>query len=745
MKARTLRITGISLLFSAAQVCSAQAVQTGVGAPSSALGFNVMQMSVTAPVSVTCVASAPNAYQMIWGFVPFGQTYGDTATYFTMPPGSGADATYALALQVIMPPDAMSHLTSMISISKKGPDMLTRPADVVSMNSIPGTQITTMDLIMHYPPGNAWEWSGVQEFGLRMFFDGFMSEGQPIYQMDVRFKAIMVGPTYTDVMGYYNAPSLPLYILRDPPGDGSYSQFSTGNTVCFGQSQSVSNSSSANTWFKAKVGVSGQVGFGVTTDYSIYGEVGVSLDASRSQTDDFEYKTCIEATNTFTTSNSGPPDDMFIGSAVRYAYGMYNEIKRPDCAHVIKIPPHFASEPVGVLSSYHYTESYINGTVIPQLQQVIAQMPPGTAAYRTAVDQLDVWQQTVDLNNTIKTTAPLEVVRQFNGGGAGMTQQLTSTSTATSSISYNVSLEGGLSAEFGVDIGGSGVSAGGELKMRNEYGKGVNGSNENTNTMSYHLQDAEASDDFSVQVRRDTVFGTYAFELDSATSRTSCPYEGGYQLEQPQLWVGAMGQGSMLLENVPIGTTATYPIYACNNSNYPRAYVLNLEGQSNPNGAIITGYNGITSSSSVTLTLPANACDVNVGYIYLTQPAPSVLTFDNIRLLLSSNCGDDIASSVLISAHFGISTGMDEASAPSWLSVQPNPSNGHFQLHTSSTDGSPIHISVRNGLGQEVIQPFSVGGQPVVDMDMGGVVPGLYYMTATRNGEQHVQKVMVQR
>lgn len=33
--------------------------------------------------------------------------------------------------------------------------------------------------------------------------------------MDIRFRAVMVGASYTDVLGYYTAPQLPLFILRD--------------------------------------------------------------------------------------------------------------------------------------------------------------------------------------------------------------------------------------------------------------------------------------------------------------------------------------------------------------------------------------------------------------------------------------------------------------------------------------------------------------------------------------------------
>lgn len=499
-----------------------------------------------------------------------------------------------------------------------------------------------------YPHGNNYNSDGVRLFILRM---NVSTEYNVVKLMDLRFRAVMIGAVYTDVLGHFTAPALPLYILRDPPGDASYSKFSTTNATCYGNSQMVSNSTSESAWFKAKIGVSGQIGLGVTTDYSLYAQLGVSLEASQSQTSEFEYQTCLETTDEFTTSSSGPPDDLFIGSAIQYAYGMMMRIDRPSCA-VVNKSAYFASVPLSAVG-YRYTESYIRETVLPNLDAVIASLPVGSAEYRTHVNQRDVWIQTLAMNDNIKATAPLYAPVTFNGGGSGSEHTVSSSTTETMAIDYTVSLDMGLSAEFCAEIGGSGISMGGELKMRNEYGQGATGSNTSTNVMSYHLQDEQADNAFSVKVRRDRVYGTYAFELDSAFSRTSCPYEGGYPLEQPQIWVGAMGQPSMTQMNVPVGTQAIFPIYACNNSNFQRTYKLELDGQSNPNGAIISGYNGITSSSSVLLTIPANGCDVNVGYIYLSQPAPSILSFPNIRLRLSSNCGDDIESSVLLTAHFG--------------------------------------------------------------------------------------------
>ena len=91
-------------------------------------------------------------------------------------------------------------------------------------------------------------------------------------------------------------------------------------------------------------------------------------------------------------------------------------------------------------------------------------------------------------------------------------------------------------------------------------------------------------------------------------------------------------------------------------------------------------------------------------------------------------------------------TGVGESpTSTDGYTVQPNPNSGIFQLRPSTTDAAPIRASVRNALGQEVHAAFSVAGQRAIDMDLGDLGSGAYYLLVTRNGEQQVIKIMVQR
>lgn len=472
--------------------------------------------------------------------------------------------------------------------------------------------------------------------------------------VDIRFKALMVGTSFTSVLGYFDAPQAPLYILRDPPGDQSYSSITSSTESCFGQTYSVSTDASTGVWAKARVGTEGSVGLLgiVETDYEIYGEVGVDLTMGRTETANREYVTCLSTESEFTTPLEGAPDDVFIGSAIRYAYGMSKSLSRNGCASARDAALEIV--PMEVISSYNYTESHIRSTVIPQLQGWLDQLEPGTAQYRDVANQLSIWHQTLAMNDEINAGAPLEINRAFNGGGNGQSYTLTQTTSAARTIDYSVYLDAGISAEFGAFIGGSGVAVGGELRMRSEMGRGASGSNQTTNTMTYHLEDDDASDNFNVGVRRDAVFGTYAFSLAEEVTASSCPYEGGYRLDQPSLSVGSAGNTSMIVSEAPIGSQVNFPLIICNASDRVRSYYLKFRSNTNTEGGILEAFGNVINGNDDGVFLedldPGECLTANLT---LTQPNPSVLDFEDIEVYVYTLCEPEIRSAVNISAYFG--------------------------------------------------------------------------------------------
>jgi len=528
----------------------------------------------------------------------------------------------------------------------------------VSMDSLnevgPARWYTELRYRITHTAGYAYP-DGIQEFGFTMMdTDPLLNPGAtPIYGAEFRFKAVMVGTAFSEIMGYYTAPALPLYILRDPPGNASYSSITTSNDVCTGSTTSLTTGDSQNGYFKVRIGVAGTIPF-AGLDYSIYGEVGVDVSASQTETALNEYQTCLSTTSTYTTPTTGAPEDVFIGSAVRYAYGVGFTTSVAGCVG-LSTETGLVAAPVGTTFNYNYREGQIRNSVIPELITEIDGMEPGADRDR-ATTQLDVWNQTLAMNDSIKAHAPYETVRDFVGG-PGEDHSLTVTTTDSYSIDYEAQLESGLSFEIGVNIGGSGITTGGAAKFQNGYGRGENGSNVATNTVQYHLEDTDSGDDLSVKVFRDEVFGTYVFQLDSAFSETSCPYEGGYQIDQPRLSVGTPGNTHMVINEAPIGNTLTFPLYICNESQYEMSYNIKVRGGTNTEGGTVVVLGENISSDILGQeceSVPANGC-YDVTSLFLTDPNTSdEITDFIIELYLYSPCEPSIRSSIIIEAHFGV-------------------------------------------------------------------------------------------
>lgn len=596
-------------------------------------------------------------YQCVGAHQTWGQYYGGPETYYTIPGGSGqqefmVQVRYDARQGAYVSEPWYLYVDGQLCTSCTG-----RTMEVIQSTSYDqeGTTRYYNDALVRVRHTLDSNWpSGIREFGLGV--NDSQNNGTVFENTQIRFKAVMVGTQFTDLLGYYNSPALPLFILRDPPGGESYAAMSTGSTTCSGFTQSVTASTSENSFVRAKIGFAGSIGWIVDVPFEIYVEGGVDVTAEQSETSNMEYETCFEATSEYTTSPSGTPDDMFLGSAIRYAYGMAKIIERPTLNEVVADAT-LASEAVSVIDSYHHTESHIRQTLIPHLEADIAALTPGTSMYEDKMNELSVWQQTLALNDSIKANAPFAVTRSFSGGGAGQTFSQTTTTSVKRNIDYTVALEEGLSFEFAAYLAGSGVAMGNSIRMRNEYGSSQGASNTNTNTMSYHLSDGDVYDSHTVNVYRDEVFGSYVFVLDSANSRTSCKWEGGFPLDQPNLSVGTPGNASMVVTEAPIGSTVQFPLILCNESDTTRTYFLKLENNTNSNSAVITAFGNLPVGfgNGVDVQLAGGEC-INT-LLTLTQPNATTLDFGNINLRLYALCEEEypsyIRSYVTVSAFFG--------------------------------------------------------------------------------------------
>jgi hypothetical protein len=631
---------------------------------------------------------------------------------------------------------------------------------VVNCPGIP-TEIVTV----HYPATDAYDTDGEWEFALRphltsawncneeccnwtctsycqIGFDGNTTIPDNVFP-EIRFNAIMAGVSFTSVLGTFTTPQTLTCILRDPPGDASYSTWGASTSQCFGSTFFSSTETEESAYVKVKYGIGVPGVFGA--------EIDATLSASMTETNSetYEVRTCVEAIQTTSTTATGPPDDLFIGNAILYNYGMASTITRDAC--VVTKTHGLAMAPLSQVSDFTYPESEIRGTIIPQIESVLGIFPPGSVEYENNLAQLDVWEQALAMNEEIKAEAQsANVPAELFVSGGSETYSLTTTTTESKIIDMKVRLSAGIEANLTADLPwGGGVEANAQFNIRTEYGQSESSTIEYSNTSSYFMSDDDngingGNDNFSVNILQDKVFGTFVFALDENVSKTSCPYEGGIPIEQPQLWVGSEGESSMTLNDVPVEEVAEFPIILCNdNPTRTVEYLLTVNNLSNGNNAILTALgNPLSGTAQQPIPIAPNSCQT--ATLVLQQLNTDLLNYDDIEIILTSGCGDSqIRSSILISANFTEDVGINEMnSANAWFTVSPNPSSGIFYLNPK-LNNSAMTITVTDLIGRTVLAPRIANATGNTAIDISNVTVGMYLLVAEINGERRSTRLVV--
>ena len=434
--------------------------------------------------------------------------------------------------------------------------------------------------------------------------------------LPVRIAGKATPPAQVPVLGSTVSPKIPYMVLHDPPGDASFSSFESGKSFCRSTSLTLGNGTDFSANAAVKLGIAGSAGFIVTTDFEFSTTLSTGLTLSTTQTSENTYETCLEVTESFETSsleNVGDGfrdgDDLFIGYGTELIYGaIIDSLVYEDC-QLVPVKKLIIA-PSGKKQQFILTERGINKE-IDQLRRLIAQTTDNKTAIQSQ-NQIDVWEQVIQLNRENKTDESdfLRSIRFFGGSAFSMSEELTT--KVTKSIETELFLETRVGVEFLAEAGGSGVSGGFELNTNHNLGVSSQTDAENRKLITYQLLDDDFEDQFIIDVYRDPMFGTPYFKLMPG-SKTSCPFEGGQQIDAPKLYNGAdCSNKSKYIDivNVPIETSVTAPIEICNESDQRRFYSIRLDGQTNPLGAIIdlNGRNLNNHFEGQAFELEPNAC-----------------------------------------------------------------------------------------------------------------------------------------
>ena len=451
------------------------------------------------------------------------------------------------------------------------------------------------------------------------------------------------------------SPQVPLLILHAPPGDQSSSMWEQNNTTetemsfTYGLANSESNSASVTVGLEAVTGI----GFATIT------EVEATLTGTLSTTATVNGShTAVYSTSTTTSYETEPGGgDVYVGAALNLKYAVADELMFNDTVgHACEMfnKSRFVVAPNGFATTYTYSEGQITDVIVPTLQ-AMADNAPTVPEQRRYLNQVNVWNQVVEYNRRNKARASFVRNRSFDGNAGPITESVTESSSSNNTIEFGLEIEASVAAEVEAKVAGVGVGGSKEISMTMSIGGSVSTTNTSETTIGYTLDDDDAGDYFSVDIKRDPVYKTPVFEMVAGTS--SCPAEEIAQnrdagrLDIPE---EANGAPNKVQTNIPATNEAIYQLKLRNisESRETRTYNLEFDQSSNPNGAIVT-IGGNPSNVPVSYTIPYLGTQI-VTVTVKKNAYSNVYSYEGLRFVMTDACGvdeEDVSDNTL-SAYF---------------------------------------------------------------------------------------------
>ncbi len=604
------------------------------------------------------------------------------------------------------------------------------------------------------PAEQAWVYLALDEYCVQGNCDDQINAPKKYYNLVLPFVVEGIIPEEVPILGTVTDPQLPYLVLHDPPGDGSFTEFQTTETTCRSLETNVATDESNSFNANVKLGVKGSIGLVATVDYEIYAEIRGSGGTGNVQIQSNTKQTCVTITRGFSTSDAPNGSDVFIGYGMDMNYGVYRTIVVDTNRCQTRIDSALLYAPIpGSVRQFVYTKEGIEAD-IAALQRIVADSvgvsPTNRAKIKTindAQNQIDAWKQVLQLNeankNDLNAPALFENI-SFSGGAGPISRESSIEITDTRTITTETYIDGAFGLQAVVNVGGSGFSGGYEYKTQKRFGETTAQSGTAAKNVRYTFRDDDAGDKFNVDVVRDPMYGTPAFRLKSGTI-SSCPYEGGYQRDQPKLKHDGETTDTLIKQGIPVGSSATFKLDLCNESNEARTYNLKLNAQSNLNGAVVTAAGVPLNGNDLgqTFTVPANSCvqDLVLEVRQLSMISP--LAYPNLEIFMYSPCDEDIKSSVFASVYFGTATSTREVGDATLLSVFPNPTSSQLRI-TLAGDDRIESYQLNDLTGKTLHHANLKSAVQQTDLDLSALPKGMYLLQV-RSGERvYAKKVLVQ-
>ncbi len=438
-------------------------------------------------------------------------------------------------------------------------------------------------------------------------------------------------------------PELPLLILRDPPGDQSSAFWEKGSSVSYSYSNATEINGSGGIYWDAKIGKSFKIPFvgKITTFIKTEGEILSGRDNKWGN----EVATTFTFSEKISTSNSddftGDESDIIMGGSFNLIYALTDVIGWDESTCSVIQDTSLAWGGEEFATNYLYTVNHIQNTLLPQLRTLKSLSSPDSAAL--IATYIDVWEQVVEKNKTLKDEAIFEKNLSFSGGTS---REYSATVERESSTTYEYTVfidsEVKVGLGFGVDETEKifGVAAKFRWSQQESSSKKTN----STASVGYVLADDDIGDFFSVDVKHDPVYKTPVFKLVSGTS--SCPFEPGTQPRDEPL----IGLNTFQQYNIAPHEPAAFILTLGNasQSGETRDYNLRVLQSSNYDGAVIS-VGGVVIEDFLDYTIPAGQ---QIVATMTVEKGPIAYSYQNLQLVLESSCDASVSDTATFTVNF---------------------------------------------------------------------------------------------
>ncbi|MEO6040126.1 MAG: T9SS type A sorting domain-containing protein, partial [Saprospiraceae bacterium] len=427
-------------------------------------------------------------------------------------------------------------------------------------------------------------------------------------------KAIITGTVVGEQVFTTQLPVMPSYVLRDPPGDGSYAFLESETKMC--NSIILEDGIGGGPFFET----GGTIGAGPKLTIPFIGThieaethttLSVGLETSFIFTNKYTLEYCVTnkeriatddgdiivggSTMLSTTPNAeGKLDtlaggDVYIGTGFNLIFSNSREITFDTTICQVQLDNVITAEPDSFPTNYKYSEWNIENNVIRYLDTLILH---GIDQDSVNTKSKNRWLAFMALNKAAKKAAVFEQNISFDAGTqyeasvkTDNTTHWEATGTEEAILTLTSEFEGGVKSPViasVTDIIG--------VKFQTRHVQGGGTDNSKSITVGYVLKDDDPGDNWTVDIKKDPLFHTPIFNIRAG--QTSCPWEVGTAHRQGVVFTPVDG---VIRTNVPSNEAASFHFILSNNSSSGETWscVINTGPESNPDGLVIRLNGGI--------------------------------------------------------------------------------------------------------------------------------------------------------